>query len=97
VKFCGRCGGGSFVLISEGEAPENFSPVRDARTKLHSRSKFCGRCGFNIAQSTVCRHVRPQIWLKYQICNLFEQKKSARDAEAFSRRISNFAGAAAIL
>jgi serine/threonine protein kinase len=51
VKFCGRCGGGSFVLISEGEAPENYFTCPRCRTKLHSRSKFCGRCGFNIAQS----------------------------------------------
>jgi serine/threonine-protein kinase len=51
VKFCGRCGGGSFVSISEGETPENSFTCPRCLTKLPSRSKFCGRCGFNIVQS----------------------------------------------
>jgi RNA polymerase subunit RPABC4/transcription elongation factor Spt4 len=51
VKFCGRCGGGSFVLISETEMPENSFNCPRCQTKLPAQSKYCGRCGFSIAQS----------------------------------------------
>ena len=48
VKFCGRCGGRSFVLVSAGEASGTF-PCPRCATPLPDRSRFCGRCGLNIA------------------------------------------------
>lgn len=51
VKFCGRCGNRSFVLISRGETPDNSSACPCCSMRLPSQSKFCGRCGFNVAQS----------------------------------------------
>lgn len=47
VKFCGRCGNRSFVLISPGESPNSFPCPRCANL-LPENSKFCGRCGLNI-------------------------------------------------
>jgi serine/threonine-protein kinase len=53
VKFCGRCGNHSFVLISPGEAAtaENLFPCPRCAVKLPQNSKFCGHCGLNIAQT----------------------------------------------
>jgi len=47
VKFCGRCGGRSFVMISPGEAPGSF-PCPRCSASLPQNSKFCGRCGLNM-------------------------------------------------
>ncbi|MDQ3129149.1 MAG: serine/threonine-protein kinase, partial [Acidobacteriota bacterium] len=51
VKFCGRCGNRSFVLVSAGETAENYFPCPRCSTKLPTNSKFCGRCGLNINQT----------------------------------------------
>ena len=48
VKFCGRCGGRSFVLVSPGDATNTF-PCPRCSTPLPERSRFCGRCGLNMA------------------------------------------------
>jgi serine/threonine-protein kinase len=48
VKFCGRCGGRSFVLISPGETGNTF-PCPRCSSPLPENSRFCGRCGLNIA------------------------------------------------
>lgn len=47
VKFCGRCGGRSFVLVSAGDATGTF-PCPRCSTPLPERSRFCGRCGLNM-------------------------------------------------
>lgn len=51
VKFCGRCGNRSFVLISPGEAFESSFACPRCAARLPEQSKFCGRCGFAAAQS----------------------------------------------
>lgn len=48
VKFCGRCGGRSFVLVSVGDSPGSF-PCPRCSSPLPANSKFCGRCGLNMA------------------------------------------------
>lgn len=48
VKFCGRCGGRSFTLVSPGEAGRTF-PCPRCSAPLPENSRFCGRCGLNMA------------------------------------------------
>ncbi|HVF31328.1 MAG TPA: zinc ribbon domain-containing protein, partial [Pyrinomonadaceae bacterium] len=50
VKFCGRCGGRSFVTVSAGETTGTF-PCPRCASPLPDRSRFCGRCGLNIPPS----------------------------------------------
>jgi serine/threonine protein kinase len=72
VKFCGRCGNRSFILVSPGETANSF-PCPRCSSPLPANSRFCGRCGLNItpamAQQTstptgflpnVARHVPQQ-------------------------------------
>lgn len=47
VKFCGRCGGGSFVMVTAGETQSSF-PCPRCSARLPEHSRFCGRCGLNI-------------------------------------------------
>ncbi|MGH9949217.1 MAG: protein kinase domain-containing protein [Pyrinomonadaceae bacterium] len=47
VKFCGRCGGGTFVMVSPGGAPDSL-PCPRCSTPLPPISNFCGRCGLNM-------------------------------------------------
>jgi RNA polymerase subunit RPABC4/transcription elongation factor Spt4 len=60
VKFCGRCGGRSFVLISPGETTENSFVCPRCQIRLAAHSKFCGRCGLSIVASNVSP-LRPTI------------------------------------
>jgi RNA polymerase subunit RPABC4/transcription elongation factor Spt4 len=48
VKFCGRCGNRSFVIVSHSEGPAGFSCPR-CSAALPSNSRFCGRCGLNFS------------------------------------------------
>ncbi len=50
VKFCGRCGNRSFVVVSMGETGNTF-PCPRCATPLAIGSRFCGRCGLNISPS----------------------------------------------
>ena len=50
VKFCGRCGGGSFVMVTAGETQSSF-PCPRCSARLPEHSRFCGRCGLNITPS----------------------------------------------
>lgn len=50
VKFCGRCGGTSFTLISPGDKPPGIACPR-CSAQLPDGAKFCGRCGFNFTQT----------------------------------------------
>lgn len=47
VKFCGRCGGRSFVLVSAGESANMF-PCPRCSAPLPENSRYCGRCGLNM-------------------------------------------------
>lgn len=46
VKFCGRCGNRSFVVVSPADTPGGFNCPR-CSADLPANSRFCGRCGFN--------------------------------------------------
>lgn len=46
VKFCGRCGGSSFVLISPSQTTQNLSCPR-CSSNLPPNARFCGRCGYS--------------------------------------------------
>jgi serine/threonine-protein kinase len=48
VKFCGRCGNRSFILVSAGDDPPNTFPCPRCSSPLPENSRFCGRCGLNI-------------------------------------------------
>lgn len=47
VRFCGRCGGRSFTVVSHGDLPQTF-PCPRCTSPLPMNSRFCGRCGLNI-------------------------------------------------
>lgn len=47
IRFCGKCGGRSFIQISQGEGSGTFPCPRCSNT-LPENSKFCGRCGLNM-------------------------------------------------
>ena len=46
AKFCGRCGGDSFMLISSGSG--NSFPCPRCANLLPEGSRFCGRCGLSL-------------------------------------------------
>jgi eukaryotic-like serine/threonine-protein kinase len=50
VKFCGRCGSRSFMVVSAGDEPDSF-PCPRCSNMLPQHSRFCGRCGLNISPS----------------------------------------------
>ncbi|MBX3294328.1 MAG: protein kinase [Acidobacteria bacterium] len=57
VKFCGRCGNRSFVLVSPGDAPSGF-PCPRCSNMLAAGARFCGRCGLSISQTTATSPLR---------------------------------------
>lgn len=56
VRFCGRCGSGSFQVISRAE-PSLTYPCPRCAAPVINNTRFCGRCGLNItpAQQTAAR------------------------------------------
>lgn len=60
VKFCGRCGNRSFVLVSPGEAAPSSFPCPRCASPLPQNSKFCGRCGLSIGQTNTSPLVNTQ-------------------------------------
>ncbi|MEO7155927.1 MAG: zinc ribbon domain-containing protein, partial [Vicinamibacterales bacterium] len=44
---CGRCGSGSFAMISPAEIDSTY-PCPRCATPLPHNSRFCGRCGLSI-------------------------------------------------
>lgn len=58
VRFCGRCGSGSFSFISRGEMPSSY-PCPRCATTLPGNSRFCGRCGLNITPAAHAAAIRP--------------------------------------
>lgn len=51
VRFCGRCGSGSFTMISRGGAANTY-PCPRCAAPLPENSRFCGRCGLNMTPPT---------------------------------------------
>jgi len=58
VRFCGRCGSGSFVMISPGETAGTY-PCPRCAAPLPQNSRFCGRCGLNITPPGQAQVSRP--------------------------------------
>ncbi len=58
VKFCGRCGGRSFMMVSPGDSPDAF-PCPRCASMLPQDSKFCGRCGLNMPGGMSPQFSRP--------------------------------------
>jgi len=48
VRFCGRCGGGTFAMISPAEQQSGTYPCPRCAGAVLSDSRFCGKCGLNI-------------------------------------------------
>lgn len=58
VRFCGRCGSGSFTLVSPGESPSGRSCPRCSAVLL-GNSLFCGRCGLGTGPATYRQNTVP--------------------------------------
>ena len=58
VKFCGRCGNRSFVLVSPAESPSSF-PCPRCSNMLPEFSRFCGRCGLSISPGSTASLNQP--------------------------------------
>lgn len=48
VRFCGRCGGGRFTMVSLASQSSSTYPCPRCAAPLPNDSRFCGRCGLNI-------------------------------------------------
>lgn len=59
VRFCGRCGGGAFGLVSRGGADSPSYPCPRCSAALPGNSRFCGRCGLNITPAAHAAATRP--------------------------------------
>lgn len=51
VKFCGRCGGGTFAPISAANLSITY-PCPRCAAPLPANSRFCGRCGLNTSSGS---------------------------------------------
>lgn len=60
VKFCGRCGNGSFSLVSPAQHPVSFNCPR-CSALLPANTKFCGRCGTGISPAPVSQQTAPTL------------------------------------
>ena len=58
VKFCGRCGGGTFSVVSHSAEPASY-PCPRCSSMLPGNSRFCGRCGLNITPAIHEAAMRP--------------------------------------
>ena len=58
VKFCGRCGNGTFTLVSPAAAAQSFDCPRCA-AKLPPFTKFCGRCGLYVERKSARQTNQP--------------------------------------
>ena len=58
VKFCGRCGNRSFIMVSPGESPGSF-PCPRCSNMLPEFSRFCGRCGLSITSGSTASLNQP--------------------------------------
>jgi hypothetical protein len=58
VRFCGRCGGGSFSVVHQTNEAANY-PCPRCASMLPGNSRFCGRCGLNITPAAHAAATRP--------------------------------------
>ncbi len=72
VKFCGRCGNRSFVLVSPGESPNSFPCPRCANL-LPEHSRFCGRCGLSIGTTAPLNSSQPVGFVTNRSANIPQQ------------------------
>jgi serine/threonine-protein kinase len=79
VRFCGRCGGGSFALVSPGGSSATY-PCPRCAASLPENSRFCGRCGLNITPAAYAAAQKPAIF------STNYHESSAPQAERLCRR-----------
>jgi serine/threonine-protein kinase len=78
VKFCGRCGGGSFSLVSPGGAASTY-PCPRCSASVPENSRFCGRCGLNISPAAYAAARAPAIFLNnFQGSSPFQAERLCR-------------------
>ncbi|MEQ1923697.1 MAG: protein kinase [Pyrinomonadaceae bacterium] len=58
VRFCGRCGSGSFSAVVQGGAVGTY-PCPRCTAPLAQNARFCGRCGLNITPAQQSAAQRP--------------------------------------
>ena len=58
VRFCGKCGSGSFTMITPGGSTATY-PCPRCSAPLPENSRFCGRCGLNITPSMLQHNSSP--------------------------------------
>ncbi len=51
VRFCGRCGSGTFSMITPGQVIGSSYPCPRCSAAVAGNTRFCGRCGLNISPS----------------------------------------------
>lgn len=83
VKFCGRCGNRSFVMISQGESPNSF-PCPRCGNMLPEHSRFCGRCGLSIGPTAPLAFSQPASFATNP-----SRFPPAQQAERICRRCNN--------
>ncbi len=83
VRFCGRCGSGSFQQITVGGS-ENTYPCPRCSAALPENSRFCGRCGLNITPAMLQHNSSPP---SFNQPSAFRSQQSApSQAERLCRR-----------
>jgi len=80
VRFCGRCGGGTFVLVSAGEVGNTF-PCPGCASPLPMNSRFCGRCGLSMT-----RDQQPRSTSNMPVGFVTQQQTPPPQAERLCRR-----------
>ena len=58
VRFCGRCGSGTFKMITPGGSANTY-PCPRCSNQLPENSRFCGRCGLNITPAILQHNSSP--------------------------------------
>jgi ribosomal protein L40E len=60
VKFCGRCGNGSFAVVNLTPSQSSaFMPCPRCGMSLPLGAKFCGRCGLQMQQTQQLHQSQP--------------------------------------
>jgi serine/threonine protein kinase len=88
VRFCGRCGSGSFQLVSAGDASAATSPCPRCGNLLQPNSRFCGRCGLNIPAGASASSSQPGSLRPPNFTDPPSAIQNPRSAERLCRRCS---------
>ena len=83
VKFCGRCGGGTFTMVSPGESAPATYPCPRCSSPLPQNSRFCGRCGLSITPAAHAAAQQPASFTSNY------HQSSPPQAERLCRRCGN--------